>query len=297
MAIKPTKHVSLDASTLMAHLHDYSKVMGKELGEVVREQAGHFCLDLVKYTRPFTSAGKGMEPGSKKKGEENVHKALFKVFQPIEKATKQQVADMRSFEVFKLWSKSQGGGQSGISKQKLWEMFQVRNPPRRTLAYLGSDAGAMTKTHQKLRKYSGKGGLVDYAKKSKSAFAFVKKESDIKKYAKQKLKDIGSLKSGYWFAAQKIRSKEIRAPAWIKNHQIGQSYAIGQDMIQQPMKPEVLIGHLFGLRAMPKGLLKAAISYRQYAMRVKMAAELNKRKVPLWLATAQGLTTNTQKHF
>jgi hypothetical protein len=34
-----------------------------------------------------------------------------------------------------------------------------------------------------------------------------------------------------------------------------------------------------------------------YAMRVKMAAELNKRKIPLWLATAQGLTTNTQSNF
>lgn len=297
MAIKPTKHVSLDASTLMAHLHDYSKVMGKELGETIREEAGHFCMDLVKYTRPFTSAGKGLDPGSKKKGEENVNMAMFKVFQPIANATKQQVADMRSFEVFKLWSKSQGAGGSSMSKQKQWELFQARNPAKKTLLYVGSDAGAMAKTHQKLRKYSGKGGLMDYAKKSNTAFAFVKKESDITKYAKQKLKDVGSLKSGYWFAAQKIRAKEIRAPAWIKNHQIGQSYAIGQDMIQQPMKPEVLVGHLFGFRAMPKGLLKAALSYRQYAMRVKMAQELNKRKVPLWLATAQGLTTNTQQHF
>lgn len=297
MAIKPTKHVSLDASTLMAHLHDYAKVMGKDLGEVVREQAGHFCMDLVKYTRPFTSAGKGLENDSKKKGEENVRLSLLKVFQPIANATKQQVADMRSFEVFKLWSKSQGVGKSSMSKDKQWQVFQARNPARRSLTYVGSDSSAMAKIHQKLRKYSGKGGLVDYAKNTKSAFAFVKKESDITKYAKQKLKGIGSLKSGYWFAAQKIRAKEIKAPAWIKGHQIGQSYAIGQDMIQQPMKPEAVIGNLFGFRAMPRGLLRAAISYRQYAMRVKMAAELNKRKIPLWLATAQGLTTNTQKHF
>ena len=297
MAIQATKGVSLDGSTLVAHLHDFAKVMGKDLGETVREQAGHFCMDLAKYTGPFTSRGKGLDSGSREKGQQNLNKAVFKVFQPIENATKQQVADMRSFEVFKLWSKSKVVSKSKMSQTKQWELFQAQNPARRSLAYVGSDYSAMNKVHQKLRKYSGKGGLQDYAKQSKSAFAFVKKESDIIKYAKQKLKDIGSLKSGYWFAAQKIRAKEIRAPAWIKNHQIGQSYAIGQDMIQQPMHPEVLVGHLFGFRAMPRGLLKAALSYRQYAMRVRMAAELNKRKVPLWLATAQGLTTNTQQHF
>jgi len=104
------------------------------------------------------------------------------------------------------------------------------------------------------------------------------------------------MKAGYWYAAQKIRAKEIKAPAWIK-HTTGQSYAIGQDLINTPMKPEALVGNLVGFRAMPRGLLRSAINYRMYAMRVKMAAELNKKKIPLWLATAQGLTTNTQSNF
>lgn len=296
MRVSASKHVHLDADTLMAHLHDYAKVMGKDLGEVVREQAGHFCIDLVKYTRPFTSAGKGMDPGSKKKGEENVEKALSTVFRPVKFANKQQISDMRSFEVFKMWSKDNSSKNDPRSKKQQWEALQNRYPAKRPITYVGNDQAAMGKIHAKLRKYGGKGGLLDYAKKSKSPFAFVKKESDLKTYAKQKMKDIGSLKAGYWFAAQKIRAKEIKAPAWIK-HTVGQQYAIGQDMISQPMKPEVLIGHIVGFRAMPRGLLRSAISYRQYAMRVKMAAELNKRKIPLWLATAQGLTTNTSKHF
>jgi hypothetical protein len=296
MKIAASKHVHLDSSTLEAHLHDYAKVMGKELGEVVREQAGHFCMDLVKYTRPFTSPGKGLDSGSKKKGEDNVQKALNVVFRPIKLATLQQLSDMRSFEVFKMWSKDNSGSGSAKSLKGQWDSIQKKHPPKKAMAYIGSDQGAMGKIHTKLRKYSGKGGLMDFARKSKTPFAFVKKENDIKSYAKQKAKDVGSLKAGYWYAAQKIRAKEVRAPAWIK-HTVGEQYAIGQDLINQPMKPEALIGNLVGFRAMPKGLLNAAISYRQYAMRAKMAAELNKRKVPLWLATAQGLTTNTQQHF
>jgi len=296
MAISVSKHVQLDDSNLVGHLHDFAKVLGKDLGEVVREQAGHFCMDLVKYTRPFTSAGKGLDGGSKKKGEENVRKAVFTIFRPLALATKQEIANTKSFEVFKMWTKERGQGKSSFSSQKQWEMFQARNPPGRSLTFVGSDVNAMGKIHVKLRKFSGKGGLVDYAKKAKSPFGLARKERDMEKYAKQKARDVGSLKAGYWYAAQKIRAKEIKAPAWIK-HTIGQSYAIGQDLIGQPMKPEALVGNLVGFRAMPRGLLKSAINYRMYAMRVKMAAELNKRKVPLWLATAQGLTTNTHSNF
>lgn len=296
MGISVTKNVQLDASNLMGHLHDYAKVMGKNLGEVVREQAGHFCMDLAKYTGPFTSPGKGLDSSAKDKGIENARKAVFKVFQPIEFATKQQIADTRSFEVFKLWNKKNNEAPSSLSVKKQWELFQSRNPSRSPLTYVGSDLSAMSKIHNKHRKFGGKGGLMEYAKKSKSAFALARREKDIEKYAIQKAKDVGSMKAGYWYAAQKIRSKEVRAPAWVK-HTSGQTYAIGQDMINQPMKPEVVVGNLVGFRAMPRGLLRVAINYRMYAMRVKMAAELNKKKIPLWLATAKGLTTNTRTNF
>ena len=296
MAIRVTRHVVLDASNLEAHLHDFAKVLGKDLGEVVREQAGLFCMDLVKYTRPFSSAGKGLDSASKKKGEENVFKALQTIFRPVSAASKQQVSATRNFEVFKLWMKDKGAKASSFSKQEQWDMFQKRNPAGRAIAYVGQDTTAMSRIHKGLRKYSGKGGLLDYAKKAKSPFAIVRKESDIKKYAKLKAKEVGSLKSGYWFASQKIRAKEVRAPAWIK-HAAGQSYAIGIDQIQQLMKPEVTVGNNVGRRAMPSGLLKSAINYRMYAMRVKMAAELNKRAIPLWSASASGLTTNTSKFF
>lgn len=296
MRISPQKNIQIDASNLMGHLYDFSLTLGKDLGETIREQAGLFCVDLIKYTRPFKSAGRGMDGDAKLAGQENVRRAVFTVFQPLKNATKQQVADMKSFEVFKLWNKERGDKMSNKSAVKEWANFQARNPARRTLTYVGSDMSAMSKIHNKHRKFAGKGGLMDYAKKSKSAFAIVKREKDIEAYVKKKWQDVGSLKAGYWYAAQKIRAKEVKAPAWVK-HTIGQSYAIGKDDIQQPMRPEAIIGNTVGFRSMPRGLLKTAINYRMYAMRVKIAAELNKKKIPLWLATAKGLTTNTQSYF
>lgn len=296
MAIKVSKHVMLDESELVAHLHDFAKVLGKDLGEVVRDQAGLFCMDLVRYTAPFTGPGKGIDSAAKKKGEDNVRKAVFKVFRPLEKATKEQVTAINRFDVFKLWTKAHGDQTLGTSKMKQWESFKKKYPSTKATLFIDSgDATAMSRIHNKHRTYNGKGGLYPYAKKT-SGFAIVPKERDIERYMRLKQKDVGSLKSGYWFAAQKIRAKNVKAPAWIK-HSEGQKYAIGIDMIQQLMKPEVIVGNDVGMRVMPSGLLNAAINYRMYAMRVKMAAELNKRAIPLWAATASGLTTNTSFHF
>lgn len=297
MAIRVSRHVQVDPSNLVAHLHDFAKVLGKDLGEVVRDQAGLFCMDLAKYTGPFTGAGKGLDSGAKKKGEDNVRKAVFKIFQPVEKASKEQVSAINRFDVFKLWTKSHGEQSEGKSKMKQWESFKQKYPATKSVTFIeAGDATAMSRLHQKHRTFGGKGGLQPYAKKAKSAFAIVPKEKDIERYMRLKQKDIGSLKSGYWFASQKIRAKDVKAPAWIK-HSDGQKYAIGIDQIQQLMKPEVTVGNSVGFRAMPSGLLKAAINYRMYAMRVKMAAELNKRAIPLWSASASGLTTSTSKFF
>jgi hypothetical protein len=297
MAIRVSRHVQLDPSNLVAHLHDFSKVLGKELGEVVRDQAGLFCMDLAKYTGPFTGPGKGLESGAKKKGEENIRKAVFKIFQPVDKATKEQVSAIKRFDVFKLWTKAHGDQTIGNTKMQRWESFQKKYPSTKAVLFIESgDTTAMSRIHNKHRTYEAKGGLQPYAKKAKSAFAIVPKERDIERYMRMKQKDVGSLKSGYWFASQKIRAKDVKAPAWMK-HSEGQKYAIGIDQIQQLMKPEVTVGNNVGFRAMPSGLLKAAINYRMYAMRVKMAAELNKRGESLWSASASGLTTSTSKFF
>lgn len=297
MAVTAKKGVQVDVSELSAHLHDFSKVMGVKLGEVVREQAGLFCMDLVRYTRPFTSPGKGLDSDAKKKGMENVQKAVFKVFQPISHAKKEQITAIGRYDVFKMWTKVNGEQTIGNSRKMRWESFQQKYPSKSSVRFIESgDMSSMEKLHKSLRRYQGKGGLQPYAKRAKSAFAFVPKDRDIENYFKKKWADVGSMKSGYWFAAQKIRAREVKAPSWIK-HAEGQKYAIGIPETYKPMMPTVTIGNTVGAFAMPSGLLKSAINYRMYAMRSKMAAELNKQKTSLWMATYKGMTTNTAKYF
>ena len=298
MAVKVKKNVQVDASNLMAHLHDFSQVLGKNLGETVREQAGLFCMDLIKYSGPYKGAGKGLDSSAKKKGEDNLKKSVFKIFQPVERATAEQVASIGSFDVFKLWIKSPGHksvGKKGLEKQ--WEAFKSKHPSTRATTFISSgDFAAMTTLHNRHRKYQGKGGLMPYAIRAKSGFAIVPKEKDIERYYSLKKDNVGIMKSGYWFASQKIRAKEVKAPAWVKHSQ-GSSLAIGVDQINQPMKPEVTIGNMIGKRVIPNAQFRAALNYRMYAMRVRMAAELNKKKIALWRSSLSGSTTNTSKFF
>jgi len=286
-----------DASQLMAHLHDYAKVLGKDLGETVREQAGLFCMDLAKITGPSVSSGAGLASTAKKKGMANVQAAVFKMFQPVAFATKNQITAIGKLEVFKMWEKAHGKHEDGKSPMKRWESFQRKYPASGSVVFIeNGDYSQMSKLHNRHRKYDGKGGLQDYAKKAKGIFAIVPKERNIEQYMKRKFDDVGIMKSGYWWAAQKIRAKEVRAPAWVKQPE-GEAYAIGLPDLNKPMMPTVTIGNTVGRRAMPSGLLKSALSYRMHAMRVKMIQELKKKQIPLWLATAQGQTAASRQSF
>jgi len=297
MAIGVTKGTRTDASALMGHLHDFSKVLGRELGEVVREQAGLFCMDMAKRTRPFTSPGKGLTGDSKRKGMENVKSSIMRIFKPLEAASKYEVAAIDRYDVFKWWTAIHGEQTIGPTKPHRWQSFKMKYAGGRAIPFIDSgDISTMQTMHTKLRKFSGKGGLVEYARESKNAFGIVRNNKTIKDYITKKQKDVGSLKSGYYYAARKIRAKDIDAPAWIQKSE-GEQYGIGIDNIVQEMMPEATVGNTVGLRSTPPGLVKDAISYRAYAMRVKMAAELNKRKIPLWEACAKGMTSNTFKRF
>jgi hypothetical protein len=90
-----------------------------------------------------------------------------------------------------------------------------------------------------------------------------------------------------------VRSKCAGA-SWVK-HSEGRTNAFAKDEGQKPKQPEMTVGNLIGKRAGNDRFVRMGISYRAYAMRVAMAARLNKDKIPLWLATAQGKTVNVSK--
>ena len=295
MAISANKGVTVDDSAFLAHLRDYSKVLGLSMAETIREQAGLFCVDMIGYTRPFTSPGEGMSSTSQDKGFENVKKSVYHIFQPVEKATSGQIAAIGRYDVFKMWEKRSGGGAAKGRKVR-WTQFQKTHAGGKAPVFIeAGDQATIGRIHTSLRQDNGRGSLKPSASHSKEPFAIVAKDKDIQSYIKKKQKDIGILKSAYYFAADKIRAKTT-SPAWVKNPE-GAGNAIGEDRTNVPNLPEVTVGNTKGGKGTFNSLIRTAINYRAYAMRIKMAARLNKEKIPLWLATAQGKTANTSQNF
>lgn len=298
MATTVRKGVSVDASALSAHLYDYSQVLGKSLSEVVRRQAALFCQDMISYSRPFSGStpGDGNTSSAKLHGAENVRRSIFKIFRPIDKASKSQIADLGSYEVFKLWNKRKGESIQGTKKILRWQKFQQKFAKGNQLAFVGpGDISSMSKIHSNLRTDGGHGSLISEARRSKQPFAIVAKESDLNSYVRKKQKDVGFLKSAYYIAATNL-GENIKAAAWVR-HGEAASNAISIKVSDDPAKPAFIVGNKIGKRAGNANFIGLAISHRAYSMRVAMAAELNKKKIPLWVASAKGMTVGSAKYF
>ena len=298
MATTVRKGVQVDASALMAHLHDYSIVLGKDMATVVRRQAALFCQDMIAYSRPFsgTAPGDGNSKSAKDHGAENVRRSIYKIFRPLDRATRSQVADLGDYNVFKLWNKRKGQTVQGKGKMVRWQKFQEKFAKGNQIAFIGpGDINSMQKIHTNLRTDGGHGSLVSEARRSKQPFAIVAKDSDIQSYLRKKQKDVGFLKSAYYIAASNLGEK-IKASSWVQ-HSEAASNAISIKIDNDPTKPQFVVGNKIGKRAGNANFVNLAISHRAYSMRVEMAARLNKNKIPLWLATAKGMTTGTVKYF
>lgn len=298
MGVTVRKGIEIDDSALMGHLNDYALVLGKDMAEVIREQAGLFCQDMIKYSRPFAgkSPGSGDKKTAKDAGDSNVKRSILKIFRPIDRADPEMIASLGRYDVFKMWTKRKGEKVQGKGKFARWESFKEKYGKGTGYAFIppgGLDA--MAQIHRKLRIDGGRGSLSPAARSSKRPFAIVAKEKDIERYTKKVQKDVGFLKSAYYHAAMLVRSKCAGA-SWVK-HTEGRTNAIARDEGQKPKQPEITVGNTIGKRAGNDKFVRLAISYRAYSMRVAMAARLNKEKIPLWLATAQGRTVNVSKFF
>jgi hypothetical protein len=295
MAIGVAKGVTVDDSAFIKHLEAYSKVMGKSLGEIARQQAGLFCKDMIGYSRPFdgNSIGSGGGSGAKSHGESNVANSIRKIFRPIDKATKAQIADLNRYDVFKMWNKRKG--ETGQNK-RAWKTFQPKFARGGSYTFIEPGAlGAMGALHSRLRTDDGRGSLTSEARNAKQPFAIVAKDSDIQKYIKQKQKDVGYLKSAYYFASVRIGAK-ITAPAWVK-HMSATQNTIGIAEGRNTPAPSYTVGNLIGRRAGNDAFVRAAINHRAFSMRTVMAAKLNKDKQKLWQACASGKVASIAEGF
>jgi len=295
MGIGIKKNVEVDATVLKQHLEAYSKIMGLGLAEVIRKQAGLFCMDLIKHTYPFTSAGKADTPESKAMGMKNIDVQVRKIFKPLEFASADEVGAIGSKSVFLKWEKArQEKFGDDPSKRVRWETFQARHAGGRSIPYI-EESGQLKEIHAKVRKNKGRGGLQEWAKKAGKAFAIVKNEKVIEKYIKQKQKNVGILKSAYWFSSLKIKAN-VRAPSWTK-HSEGEANAIGEDKTKTPKLPEVTVGNTIGRLALPESLMRLALNRRALSMRAEMAGKLTRDCGKLWVACAQGRAPDAKRFF
>lgn len=296
--IQVRRGVTVDAEGFLAHLQDFCKIMGRGMGPVLLDQAGKFCLDMVKFTRPFTgkSPGDGASNASKKKGIENIKTSVYKIFTPIDRATASQIADINDYGVFKLWNKR---ANTKAGRAMKWKQFQPRFAKGRSYGFIPAGAiSTIGQVHTAAREDDGHGPLKSMYRTMKGPIFIVAKESDLKSYIRKKSESVGRLKSAYSFAAAQIGSNEKFA-AWAQNP-AGAKNAIGINQVNALNMPSVTVGNSIGLKGMRGGLenyIQIAINARAYAMRVQMAQELNKRKLTVWGAFQAGQGLASHKYF
>lgn len=293
MALKNLKGVSVDDRGLLAHLNDFALVMGREMGEVVQQQAGLFCIDMLKYSRPFDGKvpGAGLASGAKQHGMENVNNALLKVFRPISYATGSQIANLGRYDVFKRYQEAKGTTAKGKGLKMRWTSFKAKyGNGNAALPFVESgDLATMARIHSGLREDNGHGGLKASARNSTEPFALVADDKTMKAYILQKQRDVGILKSAYWHAAKLIRAK-VSGGSWVQ-HPEGVGNAIGINNILQAKKPEATVGNKIGGKAGNDRFVQLALNHRAFAMRNAMLREMQKKKLQNWQKSAQVLNT------
>lgn len=302
MGISSSQGVKVDDSAFQAHLRDFAKVMGKSMAEVIVMQAGLFCVDMASASLPLQNKNdknSGLTPAAREKGQDSVRRSVFKLFQPVSGATTEQIAAVGRQDVFKMWEKRNSAiGIAGTSKKVRWRQFQQKYGGGSGMPFIeAGDVAAIGAIHTSKRRDDGRGSLTPSAIHQKGPFAIVASDKDLERYIRIKEKEVGILKSGYWWAAQKINAK-VTMPAWVKNS-LGAGFAIGEDKTAIPAAPEVTVGNLKGAKGIAgsSSFIRNIVNRRAYAMRALMAAKLNKEKIPLWLACAQGKTTGTSQFF
>jgi len=297
MAIKTSYDVKIDQSLLAAHLRDYAATMGEQMYAVITNQAALFCLDMVKYSAPFSgSPGTGASTAAKIKAAEHVRSQINSVFKPLEKANPRQVASLGSPYVFAEWItffKNEKNDMYLLNNRRRfkWQIFGNK--------FAGSAGGNriidtmddLKKTHEAIR-YNRFGPIKRSVRKKGMQF-IVKRKSMINEYIKQKTKNVGIQKSAYYFSAKNIGDITVKFPAWVNQVQ-GQLYAIAHPD-WNPLKPSVTVGNQIG--RVVDSRYQYVLNSRAASMRKRMKSYLNSKKITLADAIKSGKIYGTAPLF
>ena len=297
MAIKTSYDVKIDQSLLAAHLRDYTATMGKQMYAVITNQAALFCLDMVKYSAPFSgSPGTGGTTAAKLKAAEQIKSQINAVFKPLEKANPKQVASLGSPFVFAEWItffKNEKNDMYLLNNRRRfkWQIFGNK--------FAGSAGGNriidsmddLKKTHEAIR-YNRFGPIKRSVKKRGMQF-IVKRPSMIKDLIQQKTKNIGIQKSAYYFSAKNVGDITVKFPTWVQQVQ-GQLSAIAVPD-WNPLKPSVTVGNQIG--RVVDSRYQYVLNSRAAAMRKQMKSYLNSKKITLADAVKSGKIYGTAPLF
>jgi hypothetical protein len=279
--------IAVDTSMFSKHLQDYARLMGKELGSVIQNQAALFCKDMCKYSPPFAgkSPGTGLSAQAKKTQEEIVTAQINSIFKPLDKANPSQVAFLGSEAVYKEWitfhkgSSGDGDYFSRNPRHFTWEVFESKFARQRGGAKLLTTESELEKVHSGLR-YKGYGGLKKSVtnhtgKWRESKFCFIVEDKKlINNYIAQKVKNIGYQKSAYFFSAQQVGDRKVSFPAWVKKAS-AQVQSIWENNLSNQTSPSVTVGNKIGLVVDPR--YKWVLNQRANKMRNQMAAYVRKQ--------------------
>lgn len=283
------KDVKLDTEGFRKVMRDFAVVFGKLGGAVVKDQAARLADDLLDYTLPVTGnggPGAGRSAAARKVGEQSMQADLNRIFKPLHTASYEDIADQGSFPVFAAWvaDRRKHNKKAGIKASEVngdnWVGFQSmhggkgRKNANFNLVNKGEEA--IRRAHVLAR---GGDNVKNYkwnVKAANTTYFIDDYESKIPAYIKEAKKRVGRLKSG-WYEAAVALGRKPKAAEFITGNTQGNGYAV--DESQNATKPTVVIAnriHFLMGGGAGASLWKSAFHYRNYAMRVKIAEEINK---------------------
>ena len=244
----PKPIIKVSSEKLLKKMKQYETVVGKEVGQQVRNFSRLYALDLMGQTQPF-----GSSKAEQKKGEGAVTRDLLRAFRVL---ASDQLEMVRSI-------KERGGKYAKVKHYPDEEMFwvDVNNE------FLSGDLAGK---HQSMRK---KGRVskqrTDYAITTVSAF---------KKYNSAVGKMVGLAKAGWAAAAQKMKADTKAAaggkgiPAWVKRNMAKLSPNV-TDLTSDKKNPRIRFDSSIGYMSFV--LAKKSIDASKNIMRGKMIKALS----------------------
>jgi hypothetical protein len=291
----------------------YSRVMGKTLSNVVKNQARLLARDACDLFPPFSGSApqitKGGEGGfgnkARDKGRAAVNRDIRHIFAPLAQAPAGLIAQRGSMDIFYAWTHAKM--QAPPPHQPTW-LFDMLNGGKG----MPTERPYETFIERRHGNFSGKGNIMmdesinqigvihrfvrgkpDYrVNKNRVPDFYVRDWKLVEKYIKKTQERVGKLKSG-WYAAGKALGK-MPGSKWIDEQ--GSKYAICEQKLQDPLKPVVKIGNTIA-RSQSQGwhLFQKAWNHRDFAMRTLIYHKLKGQKNQQTLLQAISILEKSDK--